>query len=179
MKISVYNEQRHKISISAVRKMAQTLSSAVLSNVEKNKPAWIKPDLIKSLKQTFGLNLVIVSKSTIRRLNKKWLGKDKATDVLSFPLLDWQSMSTDVIHSHNGRQELGDIFIAYEVAVEQAKEYKHSLNRELAFLFVHGMLHVLGFDHQNKTAEKDMFGRQRRILKAAGYSRSRQKLSKK
>ncbi len=67
--------------------------------------------------------------------------------------------------------ELGEVFISYEQAIKQAKEYNHSLERELAFLFVHGLLHILGFDHQKKSDEKEMFGRQKQILVKAGYAR--------
>ena len=63
------------------------------------------------------------------------------------------------------------MIISLERAREQAEEYGHSLERELSFLFVHGVLHILGFDHMTKAEEKEMFGRQRRILAAAGIKR--------
>ena len=63
---------------------------------------------------------------------------------------------------------LGDIYISVEKAVEQAKEYGHSVNRELSFLFVHGLLHLLGYDHMNEEDEKVMFDLQEKILKEKG-----------
>jgi probable rRNA maturation factor len=161
--------------------MAQELSAAVLSNLEENKPIWLKTHTLAAIKERSALNLIIVSKREIRRLNKKWLGKDKVTDVLSFPLLDLRVdlrvLKMGDINGQVGPRELGEIFIAYEKAHEQALEYNHSIDRELAFLFVHGMLHILGFDHKDRSSEKDMFGRQKSILKQAGYPRLVEKLS--
>jgi len=107
---------------------------------------------------------VLTSNRTIRKLNKQWRGKDSPTDVLSFTILlepppkemPW---------------ELGEIFISVEQAAAQAHSFNHSLERELAFLTVHGILHLLGFDHEKPAEEKEMMVRQEKILKAAGYPR--------
>ena len=179
MEIIVFNKQRqHKVSLPELKKMAQKLSAAVLTNLEKKKPGWIKTNTIAVMKQMASLNLIIVSKRQIKKLNKKWLGKDEVTDVLSFPLLDWRAFDKGKKNGQDEVQELGEIFIAYEKAHEQSKEYKHSIDRELAFLFVHGMLHILGFDHKDPLSEKDMFARQKIVLKQAGYPRLREKLNK-
>ena len=69
------------------------------------------------------------------------------------------------------RQRMEKCVTLVEKALEQASEYGHSFEREVAFLFVHGMLHVLGFDHITKEQEADMFGRQRKILAEAGFKR--------
>ena len=66
---------------------------------------------------------------------------------------------------------VGEIIISAEKAVAQAEQYGHSARREMAFLFVHGCLHVLGFDHMTKEDEKEMFGRQTEILSLAGFKR--------
>jgi probable rRNA maturation factor len=171
MEITVFNKQSAKISSADLKKMAKKLSFAVINNLEANKPLWIKSSMLVALKQRACLNLIIVSKAEIKKLNKNWLGKNKVTDVLSFPLFDWRNLKIEKISGQAQLHELGEIFIAYEKACEQAKEYKHSVNRELAFLFVHGMLHIFGFDHNDKASEKDMFGRQREILIQAGYPR--------
>ena len=177
MQTIVSNKQRqYKISLPQLKSMADTLSSAVLANLKEDKPIWIKANTLVFIKNQTAVNLVIVSSLAIRKLNKKWLGNDKVTDVLSFPLLDldrYPTRKTNGISPQDGDDDqlVGEIFIAYEKACEQAQKYNHSVDRELAFLFVHGMLHILGFDHQDKTSEKDMFGRQRRILKLAGYRR--------
>lgn len=180
MEIIVINKQRReRISMSKIRTMVRKLSSLVLSDLIKNKPAWIKANMLKAVEKRASLNLIFVSKQVIRNLNKKWLGKDRATDVLSFPLLD---LSVPETRQAKNKKEswgmekedgepLGEIYIAYEKACQQAREYNHSLERELAFLFVHGLLHIFGFDHQDQASQTDMFSRQRRILQQARYER--------
>ena len=108
--------------------------------------------------------MVLVSDKKIKELNKDWRGKDSATDVISFPL-DLEPDFEDVPF------EVGEIYISVDKAQEQANDYGHSLERELAFLMTHGVLHVLGFDHKEPDEEKDMFGRQRLILESCGYTR--------
>ena len=100
---------------------------------------------------------------TIQELNKQYRNIDKVTDVISFANCD-DPTSTDY-HS------LGEIFICVNRAKEQAKEYKHSLSRELAFLAVHGYLHLCGFDHMTKEDEEVMFKIQDDILDNAGVKR--------
>ena len=73
--------------------------------------------------------------------------------------------------NENGEIVLGDIIISVEKAQEQAEEYGHSLKRELAFLTVHSMLHLMGYDHMEKDEEEDMFRRQKEILERAGIPR--------
>ncbi len=96
------------------------------------------------------INVVLVTNSYMRELNKNYRNQDKITDVLSFP--------SDI------EEELGDVFIALHVALEQAKSYGHSFKRELAFLVVHGFLHTLGYDHDTKEKEHIMFNLQEKIL---------------
>jgi probable rRNA maturation factor len=93
------------------------------------------------------------------------MGKDAPTDVLSFPLELEEPPLPDL------PWEVGEVIISAERAQEQAIEYQHTLERELCFLFVHGLLHVLGFDHMEPGDEKDMFSRQKEILHAAGIQR--------
>jgi probable rRNA maturation factor len=116
------------------------------------------------------LSLVLVSNKKIRQLNKQWREKDYATDVLSFPLAVDENLQ--ILPAPPGESwELGEVVVSLEKTAEQAAEYGHSFEREFAFLYVHGLLHVLGFDHITKAQEKDMFGRQREILTGAGFSR--------
>jgi probable rRNA maturation factor len=114
---------------------------------------------------------VLVSNAKIRELNRQWRGKDYATDVLSFPLAVDETGVFERAQPGEETWELGELIISMEKAAEQAAEYGHSFEREFAFLFVHGFLHVLGFDHITKAQEKEMFGRQSQILTAAGFSR--------
>jgi probable rRNA maturation factor len=169
MEILVQNKQRsYKIDLLKVETMCHKLAKALIDNLKHSKPkAEWAADL--SIIDQASLSLIIVSPTTIRQLNKQWLNKDKETDVLSFPLLDFASRK--VCTELNTPLDLGEIFICYKQAIEQAKEYNHSLERELAFLFVHGLLHLLGFDHQNQKDEKEMFNRQKQILNSANYTR--------
>jgi probable rRNA maturation factor len=184
MKITVQNRQRlHKIDLPKIEQMANKLAVAVLENLKtnKSKAKWSK--YLSKIDKSFTLSLIIVSPSAIKKLNKEWRAKNKETDVLSFPLIDLNSADiseelsflnqTDKksIVADSELFEFGELFISYEQAIIQAKEYRHNLDRELAFLFVHGLLHVFGFDHQNKLDEKEMFGRQREILNKSNYFR--------
>jgi probable rRNA maturation factor len=107
------------------------------------------------------VSVTVVDDDRIKELNSAHRGIDSPTDVLSFPLNDGDDIG----------EELGDIVISIERADYQAKEYGHSLDRELAFLTVHSTLHLLGYDHMTEEEEKDMFGRQEKILNSMGLSR--------
>lgn len=104
----------------------------------------------------------------IHELNKKFREVDKPTDVLSFPLFDFEG-ETDEPPVDEIMSNLGDIVISLEKAKEQAEEYGHSFEREVAFLCVHSMLHLLGYDHE--TSEEDdveMRSKQTEIMKIMG-----------
>ncbi|MGM9644286.1 MAG: rRNA maturation RNase YbeY [Eubacteriales bacterium] len=104
----------------------------------------------------------------IRELNRKFRGIDKPTDVLSFPLFDYEGdceePPVDEMISN-----LGDIVISLERAQEQAEEYGHGFKREVAFLTVHSMLHLLGYDHEKSEEEdRDMRSKQTEIMRIMG-----------
>lgn len=103
-------------------------------------------------------NIIIVDNKKIKDINKKYRNIDKETDVISFALEDDNTFVEIPI------RVLGDIYISIEKATSQAKEYGHSLKRELAFLTVHGILHLLGYDHMKKEDERIMFKKQDDIL---------------
>ena len=110
-------------------------------------------------------NIIIVDEETIRELNKNYRGKDSVTDVISFALEDDDTfVKTDF-------RVLGDIYICLPRAKSQALEYGHSFFREISFLAVHGLLHLLGYDHMNKEDEKVMFTLQELILSEYGIKR--------
>ena len=114
--------------------------------------------------------LSIVSDEEIHSINRQFRNIDSPTDVLSFPQLTFEEgEEADV--NENGEIVLGDIIISIDRAKEQAREYGHSLERELAFLAVHSMLHLMGYDHMEKDEEEDMFRRQKEILIRAGIPR--------
>ena len=116
------------------------------------------------------ISLSIVTNGEIHDINKQFRNIDSPTDVLSFPQLTFEEgEEADV--NENGEIVLGDIIISIDRAKEQAEEYGHSLKRELAFLSVHSMLHLMGYDHMVPEEEEDMFRRQKEILIEAGIPR--------
>lgn len=113
------------------------------------------------------ISVTFTDNEGIRRLNKDFRGLDKPTDVLSFPLTDYES--TDAPYADELCGSLGDVVLSLERAKEQADEYGHSFDREIAFLVVHSMLHLLGYDHEtSEEDELDMRQRQSEILKNMG-----------
>ena len=90
----------------------------------------------------------------------------RSTDVISFALED-----SEQYYIEGMPREIGDIFISIDHAKMQAEEYGHSFYREMCFLFTHGLLHLLGFDHMNEEDEKVMFSRQKEILNALNIER--------
>ena len=102
--------------------------------------------------------LIFIDDEKMRELNNEYRGIDRTTDVLSFALEDNQEIELPI-------RELGDIFISIPKMKAQAKEYGHSEKRELSFLVVHGLLHLLGYDHtRSEEDEKIHFGLQDKIL---------------
>ena len=113
------------------------------------------------------VSVTLVDNRYIHKINKKYRGIDRPTDVISFAFLDDGHQYDKVLHKE-GMVALGDIYISVEKAKEQAEEYDHSIKRELSFLFVHGLLHLLGYDHMKEEDEKIMFALQDKILKQKG-----------
>lgn len=109
--------------------------------------------------------IIFVTKEEIHELNKQYRGVDRVTDVISFALEDVNDVSLSDI------RVLGDIYICIDRMKEQAIEYNHSETRELSFLTVHGLLHLLGYDHQTKEEEEIMFNLQRKILSDLNINR--------
>ena len=122
-------------------------------------------------KNNIVIDVTIVGRNTIKELNREHRNVDRVTDVLSFPLLENDELKSDLMHDENIQTELGDIVICKSRAIEQAKEYGHSLERELCFLALHGFLHVLGYDHMQKEDEMVMFPLQDKILNIANMPR--------
>ncbi len=110
-------------------------------------------------------SITFVSEEEIKDINKNYRGIDKVTDVISFAFEDANSIKKEMI------RVLGDIYICIPRMLEQAKTYGHSPKRELSFLVVHGLLHLLGYDHQTKEEESIMFTKQELILNASNIKR--------
>jgi probable rRNA maturation factor len=119
--------------------------------------------------EEYEVSISFVNNEEIRSLNMEYRGIDKETDVLSFPMVEFmdEELEKEDEDAEYIEEEiaLGDIVISMEKALEQSEEYRHSFNRELAFLLVHGMLHLLGYDHEEEASEGDMFEKQEMILK--------------
>lgn len=109
------------------------------------------------------LSVTLVDNETIHKINREYRQIDRPTDVISFAFQDGENR--EELYRDNKIVCLGDIYISYEKAEEQALEYGHSIKRELSFLFVHGLLHLLGYDHMTQEDEKIMFDLQEEILK--------------
>ncbi len=144
--------------------------------------------------------LSFVDDEAIQALNKEYRGLDQPTDVLSFSMLEAGQDEIEILYGDEDEYEveeehssasnandpveednddddgdfpepLGDIIISMPTAIAQSEEYGHSIEREIGFLFVHGFLHLLGYDHQDADAEKQMFAKQEKVLLEAGLTR--------
>ncbi|MGG0811369.1 rRNA maturation RNase YbeY [Paenibacillus alvei] len=122
--------------------------------------------------------LTFVDNEQIHELNREYRGIDRPTDVLSFALNESVEEELDILYEIEDEQELdemndllGDIIISTERAKEQAEEYGHSLEREIGFLFAHGFLHLLGYDHQDEPSERVMMDKQEAVLEKVGLRR--------
>ena len=112
-------------------------------------------------------NVIIVDNAKIHEINKEYRNIDRETDVISFALEDDKSFNTTEVRM------LGDIYISIDKVRSQAKEYSHSFKRELYFLSIHGLLHLLGYDHMTEEDEKKMFGKQEEVLDRYGIKREK------
>ena len=110
-------------------------------------------------------NVIIVTSDFIHELNKNYRNIDRVTDVISFALEDDKTFNLD------NYRVLGDIYICLDKVKSQALEYGHSFKRELSFLAVHGLLHLLGYDHMTKEEEEVMFPKQEEVLSRYGIER--------
>lgn len=124
------------------------------------------------------VDLTFVDDKQIHGLNREYRGIDRPTDVLSFAMNEITNDELEIIYELEEGEELesvpdvlGDIIISVPRAKLQSEEYGHSLERELGFLFVHGFLHLLGYDHQDEASEAEMMGKQEAVLAEVGLTR--------
>ncbi len=146
MSIGIFNKTEEKIDKSFVRKV-------------------VKHTLNKMEAEKSEVNIIFVGLEEIHEINKTYRNVDRPTDVISFALEDTEDVTV------YEERVLGDIYICLDKVHEQAKEYGHTEIREMAFLIVHGLLHLLGYDHMIKEEEKIMFGLQEEILNEMGITR--------
>ncbi|WP_208985079.1 rRNA maturation RNase YbeY [Maledivibacter halophilus] len=122
---------------------------------------------VENIDNNIEISISFVDNNEIKRLNKNFREKDAETDVLSFPQYDNQELFRD----QNNIVVLGDIVISLEKAKEQAGEYGHSFEREVAFLTAHSMFHLLGYDHDNEENTKSMRVKEEKVLELLGILR--------
>jgi len=142
---------------------------------------WVK-ETVRAVLEEEGLPagievaVYITDDMEMRSINQKYRGVDRTTDVLSFPINDLEKPLRDAMNEgfkpeynmEDGSMALGDIVISLPRAERQAEQYMHSLKREFKFLIIHGMLHLLGYDHMEKRDERVMRDKQKRILQRTG-----------
>jgi probable rRNA maturation factor len=112
------------------------------------------------------VSLMITGQERVHELNWQYLGKDRPTDVLAFPmqLVADKAERSPFVVPPDGIKHLGEVIISYPQAVIQAKEHRHPVKREIALLIIHGILHLLGYDHDVPKAKRQMRAREAEIL---------------
>ena len=161
MKISYLNQQdKHKLSL----KLKRLIKNAVKATLK-----------YMEFRNDVEISVVLTDNPGIQALNATHRNIDRPTDVLSFPMFDYDE-NGEIIEDYAEFNEmgdlcLGDIVISLERAEEQAEAYGHSFVREVTFLTVHSMLHLLGYDHMTPEDEAEMFGYQNDILEEMGILR--------
>jgi probable rRNA maturation factor len=122
------------------------------------------------------VSILLVENEEIQRINREYRNKDCVTDVLSFPMLEMKdgkfAVKPDELDMEDGKLFLGDIVVSVPKAIEQANEYGHENERELAFLTLHGLMHLLGYDHESPPDSEIMEKKQEQILSDIGLTRN-------
>lgn len=156
LKVCIKNDQTSVKIPSGIRLLIRRCCHAVL--------------ISEGFTQNAEVSVSFVSNQEIKKLNKSYRQKDSVTDVLSFPLTSEDGRME--INTETGAVLLGDIVISIETAVKQANIYGHSLSREIGFLTVHSMLHLLGYDHETSPLdERIMREKEESVLDKLGISR--------
>lgn len=148
LKFGFENETKIKVGAAFFRKYLERLYKVMKKDIDR-----------KLFKRDGQLDLVLIDDKKMRSLNKEYRKKDSPTDVISFAYLevtDYGKEPGDII--------VGDVFISVDTAKRQAVEKGHDLKRELAILFVHGLLHCMGFDHNTDREEAEMEKWARKVL---------------
>ncbi len=126
------------------------------------------------------VNVILTNNEEIHEINKEYRSIDRPTDVLSFPLIDYETpadfervedYAEDYFNLETGELMLGDIIISVDKLYEQAQNYGHSIERELAFLVAHSMFHLMGYDHMNEEERIIMEQKQSELLNHMGITR--------
>jgi len=121
--------------------------------------------------QFASISVSFVDRDEIHRLNRQYRGVDRETDVLSFPAFEAGQIPAEAELSEDEELALGDVVICEDVCREQAKEYGHSEEREIIYLFVHSVMHLLGYDHETEDEKQDMRAREEAVMELLGIGR--------
>lgn len=162
MKLFLENRQNKKEVTLELEKMIKT---AIESTLE-----------LENIKVETEVSMILIDNAEIHELNKQFRSVDRPTDVLSFPQLEGEDFNMAInddtaLDIDEEAVMLGDIALSLERADEQASEYGHSFEREVAYLTVHSMLHLLGYDHMEDEEKKIMREKEEKVMDIIGLSR--------
>jgi probable rRNA maturation factor len=146
IEISVEEKFRGLVDEDWLRKIAQTVLKA------------------EGMVPPYEVSLVFTDSETVRQLNRDYRGVDETTDVLAFYMLPQKEVDDSFALPPDGVTRLGEVIISYPQVVEQAREQGHSTEKELVLLIVHGVLHLLGYDHEEPKEEAKMRAREKELL---------------
>jgi probable rRNA maturation factor len=146
IEISVEEKLRGLVDEEWVRKIAQNVIKA------------------EGVASPYEISLVFTDSETVQRLNRDYRGVDEPTDVLAFYMLPQKKAKSSFALPPDGITRLGEVIISYPQATEQAEEQGHSVEKELALLIIHGILHLLGYDHEQPEEERRMWEREEELL---------------
>jgi probable rRNA maturation factor len=146
IEIFIEEEFRGVVDEGSVRRIAQTVLKA------------------EGVAPPYEVSLVFTDSETIKQLNRDYRGVDEPTDVLAFHMLPQKEVDDSFALPPDGVTRLGEVIISYPQAAEQAREQGHSTERELALLIIHGILHLLGYDHEEPEEEAKMRSREKELL---------------
>lgn len=153
-RVIIVNRQKEVKIPTGIRMLVRRCCNAVL--------------ILEKFKGSAEVSITFVDNLYIQSLNKQYRNKDVPTDVLSFPMKNEDG--TYEVDPESGAQLLGDIVISMEKVIEQSERYGHSMRKEVAYLVAHGMLHLLGYDHEQGGMEKrHMREREERVLELLGF----------
>lgn len=134
--------------------------------------AMLSAEGIKAKDADIEIGISIVSDDEILELNREYREKDSVTDVLSFPQFDGlEDIAGAILMDEEASVLLGDVVICYDQAMRQAKEYGTGATRELLYLFVHSVMHLMGYDHMDEEDKKIMRAHEEAVLEATGVKR--------
>lgn len=117
------------------------------------------------------ISITLTVPEVIKEANKKYRNIDKATDVLSFPMFERKEIEELLKNNYDVEDVLGDLIISIPKVKEQAVEYGHSFERELAYMVVHGFYHLMGYDHMEENDKKEMRKKEDGVLNKLGITR--------